>query len=289
MDVRPRRSALYMPASNARAIEKARSIACDIVILDLEDAVAPEMKAAARAQAIGAVHAGGFGRRELVVRTNALDTDWGHDDLAALATAGVDGVLLPKVSDPVTLRAARAVLGDGPALWAMIETCRAIASLDAIVDVAAETGLEMLVVGTNDLAKEMRCRPGADRAPLLSVLTRIVLAARIAGIAVLDGVCNAIDDPAVLRAECEQGLSWGFDGKTLIHPSQVESANAVFAPSAAEIAWAHTVIDAFALRENAAKGAIRIDGKMVELLHRDEAERTIAMAAACSHSGGAAL
>lgn len=280
--VRPRRSALYMPASNARAIDKARTIACDVVILDLEDAVAPEMKAAARAQAIAAVEAGGFGRRELIVRSNGLDTDWGRDDLAALAAAKVDGVLLPKVSDPATLRDARAMLGDGPALWAMIETCRAIASLDAIVDAAAETGLTMLVVGTNDLAKEMRCRPGVDRAPLLAVLTRIVLAARMAGLAVLDGVCNAIDDPDRLDAECRQGLAWGFDGKTLIHPSQVAPANAVFAPTDAEIAWARTVIDVFAQPENATKGAIRIDGRMVELLHRDEAERTLAIAAACA-------
>jgi citrate lyase subunit beta/citryl-CoA lyase len=275
--IRPRRSALYMPASNARAIEKARSIDCDVVILDLEDAVAPDQKASAREQAVAAVAAGGFGHRELVVRANGLDTQWGADDLAALAGAAPDAVLLPKVSDAATLHAARAALGDGPALWAMIETCRSIVDLPDIAAAAPDTGLTVLVAGTNDLAKEMRCRPGEDRVPLLPVLSRIVLVARMAGLGVLDGVINVLDDEAAIAAECRQGLAFGFDGKTLIHPAQVAPANRVFAPSAEESEWARKVIEAFDRADNADKGAIRVDGKMVERLHLDEAERTLAI------------
>lgn len=280
MNVRPRRSALYMPASNARAIEKARDLPCDVVILDLEDAVAPDQKDAARAQAVAAVRAGGFGTRELVVRTNGLDTPWGADDLAALSGVGADAILLPKVSDAAALAAARDALGDGPALWAMIETCRAIVDLPAIAAVAPATGLAAFVVGTNDLAKEMRCRPGAARTPLLPILTQVVTVARMAGLVALDGVINVLDDEAAIEAECRQGLEWGFDGKTLIHPAQIAPANRVFTPSADEVEWAGKVVAAFASVANAAKGAIRVDGKMVERLHLDEAERTLAIAAA---------
>ena len=280
--VRPRRSALYMPASNARAIEKARDLPCDVVILDLEDAVAPDQKAAARDQAVAAVRAGGFGTRELVVRTNALDTSWGADDLAALAGAGADAILLPKVSDAATLIAARGALGDGPALWAMIETCRAIVDLPAIAAAAPATGLATFVVGTNDLAKEMRCRPGAARTPLWPILTQVVMVARMAGLVALDGVINVLDDEAAIEAECRQGLEWGFDGKTLIHPAQIAPANRVFTPSADEVEWAKKVVAAFGLAESIDKGAIRVDGKMVERLHLEEAERTLAIVAAVS-------
>lgn len=279
---RPRRSALYMPASNARAIEKARSLACDVVILDLEDAVAPEQKAAARAQAVAA---GGFGHREWVIRANGLDTQWGADDLAAIASAGCDAVLLPKVSDPETLRAARAALGPGPALWAMIETARAIVDLRAIGEVAKEVGLAAFVAGPNDLAKELRLRPGVDRAPLLPILSQIVTVARAYGVAPLDGVMNAFDDDAAIEAECRQGLAFGFDGKTLIHPAQIAPANRVFAPTANEVAWAQTIVTAFDAPENAGKGAIKVEGKMVELLHRDEARRTLALAEAIAARG----
>ena len=278
--IRPRRSALYLPASNARAIDKARTLDCDVVILDLEDAVAPDQKAAARDAAVAAMRGGGFGHRELVVRANAPDTAWGADDLAALAGSGVAAVLLPKVSAPATLAQARATLGDGPALWAMIETCRAILDLPAIVGAADATGLAALVVGTNDMAKEMRCRPGATRAPLLPILTQVVLAARMAGLIALDGVCNVLDDDAVVEAECRQGLDWGFDGKTLIHPAQIAAANRVFTPAPAEVEWAQTVEAAFALPDNAGKGAIRVEGKMVELLHLEEARRTLAIVGA---------
>ncbi|QNE32590.1 CoA ester lyase [Sphingomonas sp. NBWT7] len=282
MTIRPRRSALYMPASNARAIEKARSLACDVVMLDLEDAVAPEQKAAARDQAAAA---GGFGRREWVIRVNGLDTEWGADDLAACRAAAPDAVLLPKVSSPDDLRQARALLGPGPALWAMIETARALVDLRAIAEAAAETGLAAFVVGPNDLAKELRVRPGVDRAPLLPILSRIVTVARAYGIAPLDGVMNAFDDDGAMAAECAQGLAFGFDGKTLIHPNQIAPANRVFAPTAEEVAWAQRIVAAFDAPENAGKGAIKVDGKMVELLHRDDAQRTLAVAAAIADRG----
>lgn len=283
MTIRPRRSVLYMPASNSRAIEKARTLDADVIILDLEDAVAPDKKDEARAQAAQAVSEGGFGHREVVIRINGLDTPWGEQDLVVAAGSGVDAVLLPKVSSPATLVAARSILGEtGGDLWAMIETTQAIVDLAAIVGAAATTRLTTLVAGTNDLAKEMRCRPGEDRAPLLGILTQIVLHARLAGLNALDGVCNTLTDEAVVQRECEQGLRWGFDGKTLIHPSQIAVANAVFTPNADEIAWARAIAAAFDLAENAGKGALKVDGKMVELLHLEEATRTLAIAEACA-------
>lgn len=276
---RRRRSALFMPASNPRAIAKARDLACDVVILDLEDAVAPEMKADARAQALAAAAAGGFGGRELVVRVNATDTPWGGDDLAAFADARVDAVLLPKVTGPAKVGAARAALGGGgPAIWAMVETARGLLALPALADRAGELRLEALVAGTNDLTLDLRCRPDATRAPLLPALAQIVAAARAAGIAALDGVLNAIDDPDRLAAECAQGVAWGFDGKSLIHPAQIDAANAAFGPSATEIAWARAVIAAFADPANTARGAVRLDGAMIERLHLTEAQRIIALA-----------
>lgn len=278
-----------MPASNGRAIKKARTLPCDVVILDLEDAVAPEIKATARIQAVEAVSQGGFGHREVVIRINPLDSEWGTEDLAAVASAGADAVLLPKVSTPETLFRARGALGNGNiALWSMIETCQAIVRLDPIVSTASDAGLTCLVVGTNDLAKEMRCRPSSGRTPLLPILTQIVLAGRMAGLAVLDGVSNVIDDEGLVEAECVQALDWGFDGKTLIHPSQIAPANRVFTPTADEVAWAEAIDAAFKNPQNAGKGAIRIDGKMVELLHLEEARRTLAVAALCAESSIAA-
>lgn len=273
--VRPRRSALFLPASNDRAIAKARTLACDVVILDLEDAVAPEAKTAARAAAVAAV--GSFGDRELVIRVNGRDTPWGEDDLAAVAAASPDAVLLPKVALPATLAAARAALGDGPPLWAMIETCAAVLDLAALVAGSGIYGLTALVAGTNDLASEMRCTPGADRAPLLPALTQIVLAARARGLVALDGVCNRLDDDDAIARECAQGAAWGFDGKSLIHPGQIAAANAAFTPDAAAVAWARAVVAAF---ERPAAGVVRIDGRMVERLHLLEARRILAVAAA---------
>ena len=274
MTIHPRRSALFMPASNARAVEKARSLDCDVVILDLEDSVAPDLKAAAREQAIAAAAAGGFGARELLVRVDALDTVWGADDCRAVADAGFAAVVLPKVSHFTDLEAAHALLGTAP-LWAMIETCAGILNLPAIVASAEANRLEGLLVGTNDLAKEMRCTPGPERSPLLGHLAMIVTAARSAGLTALDGVCNVIEDGPVLAAECAQGAAFGFDGKSLIHPAQIAAANRAYAPTADAVAWAERVIAAFALPENAEKGVIRVDGEMVELLHLEQAKRIV--------------
>lgn len=283
MTIRPRRSALFMPASNARAIEKARSLDCDVVILDLEDSVAPELKAGARDQAIAAAAAGGFGSRELLVRVNALNTPWGTDDCRAVADAGFAAVVLPKVSHVADLEAARALLGTVP-LWAMIETCAGMLNLPAIVASAGANRLEGLLAGTNDLAKEMRCTPGPERTPLLGHLAMIVTAARAAGLIALDGVCNVIQDGDVLAAECAQGAAFGFDGKSLIHPAQIAAANRAYGPTADAVAWAERVIAAFALPENAEKGVIRVDGEMVELLHLEQARRIALMAGAVTGS-----
>jgi citrate lyase subunit beta/citryl-CoA lyase len=284
--IRPRRSALYMPGSNARAIEKARSLPADTIILDLEDSVAPDQKAAAREQVCAAVRAGGFGTREVVIRTNGMETEWGRADLAAALRAGPEAILLPKASTPDDImRVARdlnaAGTPDHTRLWAMIETPLGILNIDAIARTAADPAsrLAVFVMGTNDLAKETRARLTPGRAPMIAWLSRSIVAARAYGIDVLDGVWNQIADMEGLRAECEQGRDLGMDGKTVIHPNQIPVANEIFAPSAAEVAWARQVIAAFDLPENAAKGAISLDGKMVELLHADMARRTLAIAA----------
>ena len=284
--IRPRRSALYMPGSNARAIEKARGLPADTIILDLEDSVAPDQKTAAREQVCAAVQAGGFGTREVVIRTNGMETEWGRADLAAALRAGPDAILLPKVSTPDDImRIARDLNAVGAPvhtrLWAMIETPLGILNIDAIARTAADPAsrLAVFVMGTNDLAKETRARLISGRAPMIAWLSRSIVAARAYGIDVLDGVWNQIADMEGLRAECEQGRDLGMDGKTVIHPNQIPVANEIFAPSAAEVAWARQVIAAFDLPENAAKGAISLDGKMVELLHADMARRTLAIAA----------
>lgn len=278
---RPRRSALYLPASNAKALAKARTLPADVIILDLEDAVAPEAKTQARAAALAALREGGFGSREMVIRANGLDTPWGADDLAAVAGSGADAVLVPKVTTPDDVIACERALAGAPGtlqLWAMIETCGAVARLDAIAALAAITRLSLWVMGTNDLAKEMRARLTPERTAFLPALTLAVCAARAHRVAVLDGVCNEFRDLAVFRAEAEQGLLFGFDGKTVIHPDQIGPCNEVFSPSEAELDWARAVIAAFALPDNAGKGAIRVDGKMTELLHLDQARRLIAVA-----------
>jgi citrate lyase subunit beta/citryl-CoA lyase len=278
---RPRRSALYLPASNAKAIAKARTLPADIVILDLEDAVAPEAKEEARAAAVAAVQEGGFGKREVAIRANGIDTPWGAADLAAIARSGADAVLVPKVSAPADIARYHETLNAAPAdmrLWAMIETCACLPALHAIAATAATTRLALFVMGTNDLAKEMRARLTPERTPFLPFLAWAVAAARAYGLAILDGVCNEFRDLTAFRAEAEQGLLFGFDGKSLIHPDQIAPANAVFSPSAEELAWATAVIDAFALPENAGKGAIRVEGKMAELLHLDQAKRLVAVA-----------
>jgi citrate lyase subunit beta/citryl-CoA lyase len=277
---RPRRSALYMPAGNARAIEKARTLFCDAVILDLEDSVAPDGKAEARDMACAAVRQGGFGGREVVIRINGLDTEWGAADLAAAAAAEPDAILIPKVSTPADLAPCASALRDGTRLWAMIETCRAVFNLEAIAAAAAACRLDAWVVGANDLVKEMRCRPGPDRAPLLPALALSVMAAHAHGIAVLDGVWNDISDLDGLARECRQGADLGFDGKSLIHPRHLEATNRAFSPEPAAVDWARVVVAAFALPENAGKGVLKVEGRMVERLHLAEAERLLAMAEA---------
>lgn len=278
---RPRRSALYLPASNARAIEKARSLPADIIILDLEDAVAPDAKEEARAAAVAAVQQGGFGTCEVAIRANGLDTPWGADDLAAIAGSGADAVLVPKVSSAQDIARYQEALSPAPAsmqLWAMIETCACIPRLYDIAAMSAQTRLSLFVMGTNDLAKEMRARLTPERTPFLPFLSMAVAAARAHGVAVLDGVCNEFRDLSAFRAEAEQGLLFGFDGKSLIHPDQVGPCNEVFSPGEEEMRWAKAVIEAFALPENASKGAIRVEGKMAELLHLEQAKRLVAVA-----------
>ena len=278
---RPRRSALYLPASNAKAIAKARGLPADVVILDLEDSVAPELKDEARAAAIAAVREGGFGGREVAIRANGLDTQWGAADLAAIATSRADAVLVPKVSSVNDIARCQTALSAAPAamqLWAMIETCACIPHLHDIAALAASTRLSLWVMGVNDLAKEMRARLTPERTPFLPILSLAVAAARAHGLTILDGVCNEFRDLAMFQAEAEQGLLFGFDGKSLIHPDQIGPCNAVFSPSAEELNWSQQVIAAFALPENQGKGAIRVDGKMVELLHLEQAQRLVAMA-----------
>ena len=281
---RPRRSVLYLPGSNARAIEKARTLPCDVVILDLEDSVAPDTKAAARALACEAARLGGFGPRELVVRVNGLDTPWGADDLAAAAQAGPDAVLVPKVATAADLSAYRAGVGADVPLWAMIETCQAVFALDALGRASRDEGIVCWVIGINDLIKEMRCRPGGDRGPLLAALSLSVMAARAHGIAIVDGVFNDIPDLEGLARECAQGADLGFDGKSLIHPTHLEAANRIFAPEAEAVAWARTVAQAFDSPENSGKGVLKVEGRMVERLHLDEARRLIAVAAAIAEA-----
>lgn len=274
-DYLPCRSALFLPASNPRAIAKARTLECDTLILDLEDAVAPDAKVAARAAAVEAARAGGFPARRLVLRVNARDTAWGADDLAAAADAPFDAVLVPKVGTPADVRSYAAALAGCP-LWIMVETCLALGQLQALADCAGE-GLAAFVVGTNDLALEMRC---AGRAALMPILPFVVAAARSRGLIVLDGVCNDFNDLESFATEAGQARALGFDGKTLIHPAQIAPCHAAFTPSDAEAARARAIVTAFALPENAGRGAIQLDGRMVERLHLVEAERTLALLAA---------
>ena len=281
--LRPRRSVLYLPGSNPRALEKARTLACDTVVLDLEDSVAADAKAPARDQVVAALTAGGFGRREVVVRVNALSTPWGEADLEALVRVAPDAVLVPKITDAGDLARYDQRLADAPAptrLWAMVETCRSLFHLDAIAGLASGTRLSALVVGGNDLAKEMRAEPGADRAPLQPALALSVAAARAHGLDVLDAVFNALEDAAGFEAECRQGRAFGFDGKTLIHPNQIEAANRIFSPTPDQLVWAQAVADAFADPANAGRGALRVQGQMAEGLHLAQAERLLAVARA---------
>ena len=285
MVIRPRRSVLYMPGSNARAIEKARSLPVDAIILDLEDSVAPEAKLTARGQVVDAVRAGGFGPREVIVRINALDTEWWLDDLNAAAKAKPDGVLVPKTSTPSHLEDVAERLVDISAdhrirVWAMMETPLAMLNARDIAAVAkdVETRLEGFVMGTNDLVKETRAKITPGRSALLPWLMNCVAAARAFGLNILDGVYGSLGDAAGFARECAEARDMGFDGKTLIHPSQIAPCNDAFSPGPEEVAEAKKIIAAFDLPENADKGVIALDGRMVERLHADIARRTVAIA-----------
>jgi len=286
--MRRRRSVLYMPAANARALEKAKTILCDAIIFDLEDAVAPESKETARDQAVSAVSCGEYGGRELTIRCNALATRWGVDDVVAAAGAAPSAVVMPKVGSPVEVDEVVSRLdaagATGTSVWAMIETPTAIFDVRAI---AAHERVTVLVMGTNDLAREIRAPLVPGRANLVGHLTTAVLAAREAGIAILDGVYNDISDAEGFAAECRQGVELGFDGKTLIHPSQVEPANAAWSPSADEVELARRVIDAYREAEAAGKGVVTVDGRMIEHLHVVNAERTLSLANAIATPGEA--
>jgi len=279
-ELRPRRSVLYMPAANARALEKAKTIPADALIFDLEDAVAPDAKPDARDQAATAAASGDYGNREVTIRCNGLDTPWGADDLVAAAAAGPAAVVIPKVESTEYLaeisdRLTAAGAPDQTQIWAMIET--PIGIFDAR-EIAAVDRVGVLIMGTNDLAKELRATPGPDRAPLLPHLSMAVLAARAAGKVILDGVYNDITDTEGFTAECQQGAALGFDGKTLIHPGQVDITNEVWAPSATEVDDARKVIAAFAEAEADGRGVVTVDGRMIENLHVDNARRTLAVA-----------
>lgn len=285
--IRPRRSVLYMPGSNARALEKARTLAADCLILDLEDAVAPDAKEAAREQVRAAVSAGGYGPRELIIRINGLTSPWGTEDLLAAIAAKPHAILLPKVSRAEDLTIVRqacsnADMADGIALWAMMETPLAMLNAGAIAAAAAAevAPLTCFVMGTNDLAKETGASLDAGRMAMLPWLMTCVAAARAHALAIVDGVYNDFRDEDGFGSECEQGRLLGMDGKTLIHPGQIDKANETFAPGADEVSWAEKIIAAFDRPEHAGLGAINLEGRMVERLHADMARRTLAMAAA---------
>ncbi|MEA1650116.1 CoA ester lyase [Nitrospirillum sp. BR 11164] len=278
---RPRRSALYMPGSNARALEKAKGLDADVLILDLEDAVAPDAKDLARDQVLAAVAAGGFGRREVLIRVNGLDTPWGHADLAAVARSGAQGVLIPKVESAEAVRqadrllAAQGATNDLP-LWVMMET--ALGMLNAREIASASPRLAGMVLGTSDLAKELHAQHTPMRLPMITALGLCLLAARAHGLAILDGVHLDLDDDAGLDASCRQGVELGFDGKTLIHPKQLTAANAAFAPDAASLDRACRIIAAHAEAMAQGKAVVLVDGRLVEALHVAEAHRLVALA-----------
>ncbi|RZJ18677.1 MAG: CoA ester lyase [Brevundimonas sp.] len=263
------RSVLFLPASNARAIEKARALPCDVAVLDLEDAVAPDMKIEARAAAVAAARAGGFGPR-LAVRINALDTPWGADDLTALRDTPVDLIVAPKVESAAAVRALSDAMQPDARLWAMIETPRAVVGLDEVA--SAGGALAGLMLGVNDLAKDLKTGMSPDREPLKPWLAAVVAQARANGLTALDGVFNRFEDETGFAAECAQGRLYGFDGKSLIHPRQIDSANAAFGPTTAEIVWAQKVVAAFAAPEAEALGVIQVEGEMVERLHLAQAQ-----------------
>jgi citrate lyase subunit beta / citryl-CoA lyase len=278
---RPRRSVLFMPASNARALEKAQGLAADTIIMDLEDAVAPDMKETAREQAVAAVRDGGYGKRELVIRANGAGTPWHAKDLEAIATSGADAILLAKVENPGDIHRAEQLLTDagapdGLSIWCMIETARGVLMASEIAGASRRLGA--LVMGTSDLTKDLRARHTPSRAPMMTSLGLCLLAARAHDLAILDGVHLDLSDDAGLAEVCRQGAEMGFDGKTLIHPKTLETANRAFGPGADDVAWARRVIRAHGEAEAAGAGLVLLDGKLIENLHVDDARRVLDLA-----------
>ena len=288
---RPRRSVLYMPGSNARALEKGRSLPADGLILDLEDAVAPDAKAAAREQIAAALQQGGYGRREIVVRVNALDSPWGRDDVKALAGSGADALLLPKVESAAMVHELESLMEaagaqDSLGIQCMMET--PLGMLNAKEVASASPRITCLVMGTSDLVKDLQAAHTAERLPVLTSLGLCILAARACGIAIVDGVHLDLDDAEGFAAHCRQGKELGFDGKTLIHPKTIATANEVFAPSQQEIDWSHRIIAAHAEATAAGKGVVVVDGKLVENLHVENAKRLVALSEAIQELESAA-
>lgn len=286
---RPRRSVLYVPGSNPKALAKARTLPCDALILDLEDSVAPEAKPAARAAVVSALADGGFAPREVLVRVNARGTEWFEADLGALARAGADGVVLPKAESPEAVREAASFLAASGApatlpLWLTIETARGV--LAAADLAAAHPSVAGLVAGTSDLTKELHARHVPGREPLLFSLSVVVLAARAHGLAALDGVHLSLDDEEGFQASCQQGSDLGFDGRTLIHPRTIETANRVFAPDQAEVAAARRVLAAWGTARAEGRGVTVVDGRLVEELHAAEAERVVRLSEAIEARAG---
>ena len=289
--VRPRRSVLYMPGANTRALEKARTLPADALIFDLEDAVAPEAKEAARTNVVLAAESKAYGKREIAIRCNGLGTPWGEADIEAIAKSGADAILVPKVESATQVTHVVSLLDTAGAptdmaVWAMMETPKGILRAEEIA--GAHPRLGLFVMGTNDLVKDMRARHTPMRLPMITALGIGMLAARAHGLAILDGVYNDIQDAAGFRAVCQQGLEMGFDGKTLIHPSQVEPCNEVFAPSAAEIEMAGKIVAAFKAAQAEGKGVVTVDGRMIENLHVEQAERALALASAIKELQAAA-
>lgn len=281
--IRPRRSILYMPGSNARALEKGRTLAADGLILDMEDAVAPDVKETARGQIRDAISQGGYASRELIVRVNAMDTPWGLDDLNASATMGADAVLLPKVESAGAVHQAEEIIAtagapDDLAIWCMMETPLGMLHAEEIAHAHPRVGA--LVMGTSDLAKDLQCSHTPDRLAFLTSLGLCMLAARAAGIAILDGVHLDLSDDAGFEDSCQQGRDWGFDGKTLIHPKTIDAANKAYSPSAGDVEWSKKIITAHAEASAEGKGVVVVDGKLIENLHVMNAERLVVMAEA---------
>ena len=290
--IRPRRSLLFMPGSNARALEKGRNLPADGIILDLEDSVAPDAKALARDQIAQAIAAGGFGKREVLIRVNALDSPWWMDDITMAGKARPDGILVPKISSAEDFTTIAHCLRDIDAdasirVWAMIETVRAVLHVEELAAASRnfEARLAGFVFGPNDISRETRIRMLPGRAAMIPMITQCILATRAYGLEILDGPYSDISNVDGFALECAQGRDLGFDGKTLIHPGQIEACNAIFTPPAEEIAQARKIITAFEQPENAARGAIRLDGQMVERLHAEMAKRTIAIADAIAAMG----